>query len=269
MKFDMGRAWSQATTMLSTNRDLVLVLAGVFFFLPLLALSLTLPDVMASLPKDPEAQQAALMAAFEQLLANYWWAFLLAEIVSGSGTLSLLALLRDSSRPTLGEALKLGGMAIVSYFAARILVSIALLLALTIPASIGAVTGIRAVAILGECIGIGLVMYLFVRLSLTIPTIGIERVYNPIAAMVRSWRLTKGNSLRLLAFYFLIGVCALVIYLVISMILGLVFALLGEESQAILTSLLASLLAAMMLSLMVAVLAAAHRQLAHAPGANA
>ena len=269
MKFDMGRAWSQATKMLSTNRDLVLVLAGVFFFLPLLALSLTLPDVMAGLPKDPEAQQAALMAAFEQLLTDYWWAFLLAEVFSGIGALALLALLRDSSRPTLAEALKLGGMAVVSYFAARILVSIALLLALSIPASLGAAAGIPAVAILSEGIGVGLVMYLFVRLSLTIPTIGIERVYSPITAMVRSWRLTKGHSLRLLAFYFLIGVCALVIYLVVSMIFGLVFALFGEESQAILTSLLASLLAAAMLSVMVAVLAAAHRQLAHAKSENA
>lgn len=261
MKFDMGEAWNQATAMLSANRDLVVVVAGVFFFLPLLVLSLTLPDATANLPTDPEAQQAALLAALNELVTDYWWAFLLAEIVLGMGVLALLALLRDSARPTLGEALKLGALAVASYMITRIILSLTMLVVLLLVAAIGGATGIYSVALLFTGLAFGVVAYLLTRFSLAVPTLGIERVYNPVAALLRSWKLTQGNALRLFAFYFLIGVCTFVIYLVITIVLGMLFAALGAEAQAILGGLLGSLLAAVILSLVVAVGAAAHRQL--------
>ncbi len=39
MKFDMGQAWSQAMAMMSANRDLLVIIAGIFIFLPTLAIA--------------------------------------------------------------------------------------------------------------------------------------------------------------------------------------------------------------------------------------
>ena len=44
MKLDLSAAWDGAMTMIRANREVVTVLAGVFFFLPNLAFSLFLPD---------------------------------------------------------------------------------------------------------------------------------------------------------------------------------------------------------------------------------
>ncbi len=47
MKLDLSAAWDGAMKMLAANREMVLVLAGVFFLVPYLAFSLFLPDPMA------------------------------------------------------------------------------------------------------------------------------------------------------------------------------------------------------------------------------
>ncbi|MEL7218162.1 MAG: hypothetical protein AAGK01_06995 [Pseudomonadota bacterium] len=46
MKLNMGQAWNEATTMLSANRDTVLAIAGLFFFLPYFALALFIPEAI-------------------------------------------------------------------------------------------------------------------------------------------------------------------------------------------------------------------------------
>ena len=43
MKLDMGRAWSDAIALLRGNQQVILIVAGVFFFLPNLALALLMP----------------------------------------------------------------------------------------------------------------------------------------------------------------------------------------------------------------------------------
>ena len=122
MKFDMGQAWSQAMVTLGANRDLIGIVAGVFFFLPYLALMLMVPDLSAEMPVaqpgvDPQAMYEALMAVYGRI----WPYVLIVVILQGIGSLSLLALLRDSTRPTLGEALKLGLIAFLPYIVAQLL----------------------------------------------------------------------------------------------------------------------------------------------------
>ena len=48
-KFDMSRAWNEALAMLSANRETVLIIAGLFFFLPYLGMMLLLPDMAEGL----------------------------------------------------------------------------------------------------------------------------------------------------------------------------------------------------------------------------
>ena len=91
MKFDLDTAWKDTTGLLSRNRSLLAVIAGVFFFLPYAALTIALPGM-----GDLEAAQAsgnldAMMGAINDLYASYWWVYLILAIVQGTGLLAMLA----------------------------------------------------------------------------------------------------------------------------------------------------------------------------------
>jgi hypothetical protein len=271
MKLDMGQAWSQAMAMLSANRDLVAIVAGVFFFLPYLAVLLMLPDLVGDMPQlSPNADPDAVMAALQELLSRIWLPILVLGLVQAIGSLTLLALLRDAARPTLGEALKLGLVAFLPYLAAQLLGMLAVALGGGILVGLAS----AAHALLGVIVMLFVLVgaiYLWTKWLLTMPVIAVERVYNPLAAMRRSWRLTKGNSLLLFAFYMLLVIAGVIVITVIEMIFGLVFALFGAQAQLIGDSFVSGVLNAIWATILVAVLAAVHRQLAsgkaEAPGA--
>lgn len=264
MKFDMSAAWSEAMRLVAANRDVVLIVAGVFFFLPYAVFMLFSGGQMAEIQAgagsanaDPEATMNAIMA----LYGSIWWLILLLAILQGIGMLGLLALLKDRSRPTVGEALSIGAKGLLSYLAAQILLSLLLMIVVFIPIAIGAAGSIGIAVIVG-IVALVAAIYLFTKFSLVAPVIVIDRILNPLTAMGRSWRLTKGNSLRLFLFYFLLIVAIVVVGIVISIIVGLIFALAGPEAAMIGNGLVAALLNAAYITLFLAALAAAHRQLA-------
>lgn len=264
MKFDMSAAWSEAMRLIGANRDVVLIVAGVFFFLPYVVFMMIVGDQMTALQAGAGAGNADPEAAMEALTGFYgsiWWMVLLFAIVQYIGMLGLLALLKDRSRPTVGEALKIGATRFPSYFVAQLLAGLAILLLFLIPFVIAA-AGSVAVAVIVGILTVVAGLYLFTKFSLAAPVIVIDRVLNPLTALGRSWRLTKGNSVRLFLFYFLLIVAVIVVGLVVSIVVGLVFALMGPEGALIGNSLVAGLLNAVWATLFLAALAAAHRQLA-------
>ena len=73
-KLDMGAAWSGATALIAQNKDTVSAIAGLFFFLPYLAVGLLAPDMASS--ETPEiapgaSPDAAMQAMLEQLSNAY------------------------------------------------------------------------------------------------------------------------------------------------------------------------------------------------------
>ena len=267
MKFDMGRAWNEATNLLSANRSLLVVVAGVFFFLPYAALMMFLPQQMAALQAPTSGNPEAMSEALLSIYASIWWVFLLIGLVQAVGMLALLYLLSDRARPTLGEALKHGFKYLLTYIGAQILQGILFLVLILIPfvaAHAGAVT---VAVILGILILVAFV-YLFTKLSLSIPVIAIESQGNPLTALTRSWSLTKGNSLRIFLFYLLLFIAMLVISAVFSFIVGIVFAIGGGQIAMIGNGLSSGLINAVMVTVFAAVLAAVYRQLA-GPSAQA
>lgn len=263
MKFDMSAAWNEATRLVSANRAVVLIIAGVFFFLPYVVFMMIVGDQTAALQAgagagngDPEAAMEALMGFY----ASIWWMVLLFMAFQYIGMLGLLALLKHRSRPTVGEALKIGATCFPSYFVAQLLVGLVTLLLFLIPFAIGAAGSVAAAVIVG-IFAVVAVLYVFTKFSLAAPIIVIDRVLNPLTALARSWRLTKGNSVRLFLFYFLLILAVIVVGIVVSIVFGLVFALLGPEGALIGNALVAGLLNAVWATLFLAALAAAHRQL--------
>lgn len=262
MKFDMGRAWSEGVRLLTSNRDVVAIVAGVFFFLPYLALTLSMAGPAGELEA---AEQMAPEAAFEQVMAAYadsWWLLAIFMLMQGIGMLGLLALLTDHRRPTVGEALKFGATALLPYIGAQILQSLFIAVVLGIPIGLAIMTGSNAlIAVVGLAALVGF-FYLFTKFSLLPPVIAIEGTLNPLGALKRSWQLTKGNSLRLFLFYALLVVAMMVVFIVLSMIVGLVLAVVGGQVLVFGQGVMASALNAAWVTLFLAILAGVHRQLA-------
>lgn len=262
VKFDMGQAWSEAARLLNANRDVLAIVAGVFFFLPYLALTLS----MSGPAKELEAaEKMGPEAALEQVMAAYgdvWWLVVLTVLMQGIGMLGLLALLTDHRRPTVGEALKFGVVALLPYIGAQILQNLFVGVILGVPIGLAILSGSSAVVVVVILAALVGLCYLFTKFSLLPPVIAIEQILNPFTALKRSWQLTKGNSLRLFMFYVLLIVAIIVIAVIFSMIVGVALAVVGGEVLVWGQGIVASALNAVWATVFLAVLASAHRQLA-------
>ncbi|MGB3796394.1 MAG: hypothetical protein WA957_08820 [Alteraurantiacibacter sp.] len=262
-KLNLERAWNEATAMLSANRDVVLIVAAVFFFLPNVISALILPSQDAlvmqlqAMGDNPEPDEVfALMGDY---FAGSWWIYVIFTLIQGAGMLGLLALLTDRSRPTVGEALIFGAKALLPYVLAQILIGMAMVLPVILLIALGAAIN-AALAVVLAFVGIVLMIYIWVKFSLLSPVLAIDQVMNPIKALARSWRLTKGNSLRLFALYVLLVVAVMVLSLVAGLVFAL-FAVLGETIGLLVAAIGGGLISMAFTTIMLAVLAAAHRQL--------
>ncbi len=257
MKFDMSAAWRDATAMIGANREVLLIVAGIFFFVPSLILTFAIGDLQELAVAEPEDIQQAMLA----LYADWGWLFGLVSLATMIGYLALLALLRDHNRPTVGEAIKIGLVGLLPAIGAYIVLVLGLGLVVGAVAVLAGVTGNAAIGALAALIIVVVVVYVSVKVSLSGPVIAIEKVYNPFKILGRSWQLTKGNSFRLFLFYLLLVIVYLVISLVIGMIVAVLIFALGESAGMMVNAILSGIVGAIAYTVFVAVLAAVHRQL--------
>ena len=265
MKLDLNAAWDQAVRLIAANREVMLVLGGVFFFLPyvLFLVLVPMPD-FASVAGPSGENTPALRAAVEGFLADYWWAILLLALVQTVGAVAVMAVIGDPKRPTVREAMKRGAVYLLPHVAMQALASLATTVVLFLALLLGALTGSEAVAATLAAFSLPVIVWLMTRLSLSGAAIAIERIGNPMAALKRSWRLTGGNGARLVAFYLLLFAAFFVISQVIGLIVGVLVALPGAEVAHVLGALLSGLVYGSLILIGYAVLASVHRQLARA-----
>lgn len=265
MKLDLNAAWDQAIRLTAANREMLLVLGGVFFFLPYVLFLLTVPIPDFATIAGPSGDNTpALMAAMNGFLADYWWALLLLVVVQTAGAIAVMAVIGDPKRPTVSEAMRRGGVYLLSNIGAQFLTSLATTAVLFVALLLGALTGSQAVAATLSVFSLPVVVWLMTRLSLSGAAIAIEGVANPFLALRRSWRLTGGNGLRLVAFYVLLFLAFFVISQVLGLLVGLLTALPGAEIAHVLGALFSGLIYAALSLIAYAVLASVHRQLARA-----
>jgi membrane-anchored glycerophosphoryl diester phosphodiesterase (GDPDase) len=151
---------------------------------------------------------------------------------------------------------------VLSYIAAQLLQVALIVFVAVLLTAIGALTGLQALAVLGGIVAFVVTCYIVVKLSLVAPVIAIEGERNPVRALRRSWTLTRGQSFRLFLFYLLLLVAFMVLSVVITLVLGLPFALAGEQAALLGEGVLSGLVNAVMVVVAVCVLAAVHTQLA-------
>lgn len=266
IKLDLGKAWEDAVGLLTANKDVVLIIAAVFFFLPGAISGVISPEptelnaMLASGGNpDPDDVSAVFLGYFQQV----WWIYLLNALITAIGSLSLFALLRSSQRPTVGEAIAIGVRSLPTYIVITLLMAICASIAIAVPAILGALVHPALGAVL-SVVGLVIAIYLSVKFSLTSPIVAVDGVLNPVTAMVQSWKLTRGNSLRLFAFYVLLGICLIVMTLIVSLLLG-IFAVFGDQVGLFAGSIGGALFGMLTTSVFLAVIAAAHRQLSGGP----
>lgn len=265
MKLDLNAAWDHAVRLVGANREVMLVLAGVFFFLPYVLFVLLVPIPEFAEIAGPSGQASpALRAAVNGFLADYWWAIALLALVQTVGGLAVMAVVGDPARPTVQAAMRRGGSHLLSAVAAQLLTSLITTLVLVLAVLAGALTGSEAIAGTAAVFALPVIVWLLTRLSLNGAVIAIEGTANPLAALRRSWRMTRGNGLRLVAFYALLFAAFFVISQVLGLLVRLVTALPGAELAEVLGALLSSLIYSALIVVVYAVLASVHRQLARA-----
>lgn len=259
MKFDSNLAWRQASAAVLANRDVLLALAGVFFLLPRLALSLLLPNPPATQGTDPVVLAAAMEKFYGQMLP-----YLIPMVLfQGVGTLAILTLFTDRTRPTVGEAIKLGARGLLPYLGAQILFALGATLVGGGLVMLAALSGSNALVGAVGLVVVVAVIAVYVHLMLVAPVVAVERIYQPYAALRRSWELTRGNALRVLGFLLLISVVAMVGLLAALSVTSAAAALVGgAEAVRVTNAVVSGVLGALITLMMASVLAAIHRQLA-------
>ena len=256
-KLDSNAAWKEASGLVAANREVFLALAGVFFLLPSLALAVFLGEPEMAAGQGREQMMAALLEFYR----DSWWLILLGSVLQVVGILAILTLMRDRSRPTVSEAIRSGLGGLLPYLAAQLLFVLALSLVggvlLAVSAPIPALAGVIALVVLGFAV------FAAFRLILVGPIVAVEGVRNPIAALRRSWALTRGNFWRIFGFLLLAMILFFVVLAVIMLVVGLVLAIVSSgETQRILAAVVSSALTALAVLYFIGILAAIHRQLA-------
>ena len=267
MNFDSSRAWRDAMALVQANREVLIAVAGVFFLLPGIASALFLTDYQNNLMANI-GNSAAVRQLMEGNVGKVMSFGLISLLLQSVGHMAMLALLTDRTRPTVGQALGIAVRAFPTLAATILIVFAGYLLGALIYAVfagvLGVATGIGMLTFVLILLLAGVMVYVMVKLSLTMPAIVIEKVLNPFAALTRSWRLTRSNSLRLFLFYLLL----VLIYLVIATVFGggimLIATLAAGEGtlSLVVTALVSGLFGAVASLLITAILAAIHRQLA-------
>lgn len=259
MKFDGNLAWQQASAAVAANRDVVLALAGVFFMLPALCLNLLVPP-----PQRPAgAGSEAVMAVMNDYYMTILPYVLPMALFQAAGTLALLTLLTDRTRPTVAQAISLGVRGILPYVLTQLIIGLGVGVAGGFVVGIGAATGVAAIMAIGIAAITVLFIYVLIRTSLVGPVIVVEGERNPVAALKRSWRLSHGNTVRIGLFYLLVGIAFLFVIMVITLVTGILFTLFGSaEVSRTAEAVISSGLNAVMALYFVGIIAAVHRQLA-------
>ena len=186
MSIDIAAVLRHAGALWRRDRTVLAPLSGLFLFVPQWALLLLVPEA-PRIGADPD--QAAAMAAWsdalEQWLTAHGSSYLLAMLLGQYATLAILAVYLTRPQPETGAALLKALRLLLRFILAGLLVALPLgvivLLAMPRPA--------------GLLLAMAPVFYVLGRSCLTGAVICAEAGTGAVAAVKRSWALTRGRGL--------------------------------------------------------------------------
>lgn len=253
---DSTKAWHGAKRMVSANREAVAAVAGVFFLLPALISVVVLPTPAIDETMNPQQLYDAIMRFYADV-APILMALTLPMMV---GYLTLLMLLVDRARPTVGRAIVLSLQLLPGYFVAQIIV------ALAIGAFSALLSGVLAhvlPAAAALALAVAAMLYLQCRVVLIAPEVVAQRRLNPLAAINAATAHTRGQAWHILLY---LGP-ALVLYAVICMLVMILASVLlipvtSDSARQMLGESVAALLLTIGYTWYAALVASTYQQLA-------
>jgi hypothetical protein len=235
MNFDMNTVWSRGVELVRDNFSLLVVIAGVFLLLPTIATYLLIPGMQTFI--DPTADPDIVAAQMLEMGGSIILYGLLAAIIQFAGYGAMIAL-TGKHRPTVGEAIVSGFKIVPSLFVVLIVFVIAYFVGaflLLLPFSLlAAASGSGALALIGIIPVLIYVAWLGARLSMTMPVMVLEHNLNPFSAMGRSISLTGPKQWQILLFWVVLMVVFVVVSLLFNGVVGLIAALMGSGTTAML-----------------------------------
>ena len=240
MKLDFSAAWKDAMTMLRGQREMLIALAGVFLLLPSLLLETFAPLRSSAQTLDD------LVADLSAYMSENGLVILIVTIVTYYGQATILKLLLDPKRPTVGDALGGALRLLPAFFLVQVIVGLIWL------------AGLFALVIPG--------LYLIGRTVLAGTVMVAEDRHNPLTVIQRSFAVTRGNGWAVFFVVAIVWVVGWIMGIAAASIFGVVMALVGDASlvgfgTAFVSSLFAAALQLVLLLLYIAL----YRQLSAEP----
>ncbi len=234
--------WKDALALLAAHREGALAIAGLFLFLPTL--------LMAQFVGEPDLAGAEEMSEMLVIYQAFFEAnvvpILLSNLFISFGTFAIFVLFAGRSGVTVGDHFAAAGKLFLFYLLANLLTGLATL------------AGLLAFIVPG--------LYIAARLALVPMTVAADGLTHPVAAVKRSWELTRNNGLTILLLLFVIIIVGALLVGVIGMIFGLFVMLLTEgDGWPFPVNLVDALLGTLLSLVIVAVIAALHRRLSAGP----
>jgi hypothetical protein len=248
-QFTIGEAWSQAMAFFNDNMQMLLLWVGA----PIIAFGIVEGLFF-------NVDQAAVQTMTERAMRSGDWMPLLTAMGGvGVGVLGLISAVVQSATQFAATRMGLGHQeeagSLLSYglgAAVTTLIVYFLFFAVVIGIPIGLMVamiggGVAAGGTTGAAAGVGmallllvlllpLIIWLSVRLSVVVPAMADARSANPLYGFSASWRLTASNQWAILGYVILVSIAALVVFMVVGGIVGVIGAALGQTATAILNA---------------------------------
>ncbi len=236
MKFSYTEVWNDTVAMLRANAAVLAALAGVFYLLPDLAFLHFFPPPEASSGADP---REVIRIALEYYGVSWPW-LLLEFLIRLIGAISMLLVLLGP-RTSVGGAIASSVIILPFYFVASLVSTLMVFVGLLL-----IVPG----------------LYLIGRVALAGPVVVVEGKRDPVAAIARSFALTKGNGWAVALLFALVVLTAYVLITVAVWLLGGILILAaGKEVGSFLALVLRTLGGAVFSTVMIALTASLYRTL--------
>jgi len=187
MKFSYSAVWDDTLGLLRQHGRLLAAIAGVFLFMPALLVAQLLP------PPQPTDPARVLEAMMDYYAASWPW-LLLQALASIVGTVAMLRLV--FARTSVADALLFGLMLLPFYLLLSLITVVIVALGLILLIVPG--------------------VYLIGRLATAAPLMVAENRRNPVAALTRSFEISRGHGWAIAGLIFLVAIVAAIVIGVVS-----------------------------------------------------
>lgn len=260
---DSSAAWQSARRMVSANRDVLVAIAGVFFLMPGLIGTVVLPVPQL----DGAMNQQQLADAVTRFYTAAAPMMLVLSLPMLVGYLTLLAILLDRDRPTVGAAIGIGVRLLPSYLAAQMLTGVVLsVLWLTVMGGLAVIMPPSIAAV----VSLVVMIYPLARVVLVGPEMVAQRIRNPVRAIIAGLSRTRGKLLGILLYFGPALTLFVVVYgLVMIFVRMALVNILDGETQRMISEAVGALVFAVGHTYYAAIVASTYNQLGPVSGQSA